>query len=202
MRIGILLWHGMCPVVNVNLHCNVWAETAAWFIIRLGNCWALWSSGSPQRFRDGWPWISLSSCRSETWGRARLWGAVSWPGTARGPLWGSGKAWCVRGFTALFLAVGLRRWLRLRPTYTIGVLSANYFNNGISLFRCGEWRMFLILSAASILRALCFPSFPNPNGWLQCCFSSVQKSELGQYNVTVKVPQLLITGDTWATFKW
>lgn len=181
VRIGILLWHGMCPVVNVNLHCNVRAETAVWFIIGLGNCWALWSSGSPQRFRDGWPWLSLSSCRSETWGRARLWGAVSCPGAAlgcpRGLAW-RGMAW--HGTARVTPSGPGSRWLWSSPTCTIGVLLPNYFNNGDFLLRCREWRscMFLILSVASMLSPLCFSSFPNPTSWLQCWFSSVQKPEL------------------------
>lgn len=37
MRIGILQWHGVCPAVNVNLHCDVRAEAAVGFIIKLGN---------------------------------------------------------------------------------------------------------------------------------------------------------------------
>lgn len=53
-------------------------------------------------------------------------------------LWRSGKAHCVRGFAALSLAVGLHRRLWSSPTYTIGVLSANYFNNGIPFLWCGE----------------------------------------------------------------
>lgn len=92
------------------------------------------------------------------------------PGVAR-----RGTAWLRPG-----LAAGLCGRLWSSPTCTIGVLFPNYFNNGDFLLRCREWRscMFLILSVASMLSALCFSSFPNPTSWLQCWFSSVQKSEL------------------------
>lgn len=46
---------------------------------------------------------------------------------------GSGLVWLHPG-----LAASLWRWLRSSPTYTIGVLSANYFNNGIFLLWCEE----------------------------------------------------------------
>lgn len=95
-------------------------------------------------------------------------------------LWAAPGAWCGTAWLRPGLAAGLRGRLWSSPTCTIGVLFPNYFNNGDFLLRCREWRscMFLILSVASMLSALCFSSFPNPTSWLQCWFSSVQKSEL------------------------
>lgn len=147
-----------------------------WFIIQLGNWWALWSSGSPLRFRDGWPWASLSSCRSESWGTARLGGCVM-----AGEVWSGPKPVCPCGSGQTQLI----SWVFYQQVILImAFFFCSMGNNGAAIFNiCSEHSnkaVFLFFSQSSQLSAVLFQLGQKSRLWVTEFGSSVSPVADGQ----------------------